>query len=78
MAKKGLWYIFRCKNCRKVFQEKNKAQNLNILDRQAKDMKDYAEHIGVKSHIVSTHKCKPGVYGCAELIGCQIWGDGDG
>ena len=65
--KKGLWYIFKCQNCGKVFQEKEKAQNMNRLI-------DYAEHIGVKTHIVSTHKCKPGVYGCAKLIGCQIWG----
>ena len=71
--KKGLWYIFKCQNCGKVFQQKEKAQNLNIFD-EPKDLKDCAEHIGVKRHIVSTHKCKPGVYGCATLIGCQIWG----
>ena len=24
---------------------------------------------------ISTHNCKPGMYGCAKLIGCQIWSD---
>lgn len=40
--KKGLWYVFKCQNCGKVFQQKEKAQNLNIFD-EPKDLKDYAE-----------------------------------
>ncbi len=78
--KKGLWYIFKCQNCGKVFQEKEKAQNLNCIDmdsglKKPTEMQKYAERIGIKTHIVSTHKCKPNVWGCAKLIGCQIWGD---
>ncbi|NLH00666.1 MAG: hypothetical protein GX488_01980 [Clostridiales bacterium] len=77
--KKGLWYIFKCQNCGKVFQEKGKAQNLNRFEydtglKHSVEMLEYAEHIGIKTHIVSTNKCKPNVYGCAKLIGCQIWG----
>lgn len=76
--KKGLWYIFKCQNCGKVFQEKEKAQNMPRFDmdtgvEHGVGLVEYAAHIGVKTHIVSTHKCKPGVYGCAKLIGCQIW-----
>ena len=70
--KTGLWYIFKCQNCGKVFQKK--AQNFYIYG-EKKKKKEYAEHIGVKTHIVETHKCKPNVYGCAKLIGCQIWGE---
>jgi len=78
--KKGLWYIFKCQNCGKVFQEKEKAQNMNLSDMETGimknvDLREYAQHIGVKTHIVSTHKCKAGIYGCAKLIGCQIWGN---
>ena len=70
--KSGLWYIFKCQNCGKVFQEKY-PDNLNIFDEELKDLREYAEHIGAKRHIVSTHKCRPNVYGCAKLTGCQIW-----
>ena len=78
--KKGLWYIFKCQNCGKGFQEKGRAQNLNRFDmdtglKRRVEMEEYAEHIGTKTHIVSTHKCKNGIYGCAKLIGCQIWGE---
>lgn len=75
--KKGLWYIFKCQNCGKVFQEKEQTQNLNSFDADNGNrarLEAYAKHIGANTHIVSTHKCKDGVYGCAKLIGCQIWG----
>lgn len=71
-VKKGLWYIFKYQNCGKVFQEKEKADNLNIFDNPVK-FNEYAEHIGARRHIVATHKCKPNIYGCGKLIGCQIW-----
>ena len=78
--KKGCWYICKCQNCGKVFQEKTQAQNLNHIDiktgiKNSVGMREYAEHIAVKSHIVATHKCRQNVYGCAKLIGCQIWGE---
>ena len=61
--KKGLWMIFKCQNCGKVFQEKPPKW-------------DYQkERIGRYTHIISTHRCGPGksVYGCAVLIGIKDW-----
>ena len=50
--KKGLWYIFKCQNCGKVFQEKERAQNMNRFDEEAGKRHgvaslEYAEHIGI-------------------------------
>ena len=65
--KKGLWLIFKCQNCGKVFQEKPPKGMAGA------NYREIAKHIGAKTHIVSTHECKAGVFGCAKLIGCQIW-----
>lgn len=60
--KKGLYLIFRCRYCGKVYEEKCGDRTLCLKT-----------SIGVKSHsLVSTHKCaEKGVYGCADLIGCR-------
>lgn len=59
--KKGIYLIFKCRNCGAVYEEKD-----GIGDCRK-------EYIGVKAHsVVSTHKCAaPAVYGCGELIGCK-------
>lgn len=71
--KKGLWYIFKCQNCGKKFQEKCVKSHIESDYAGRKTENEYAAHIGCKTHIVSTHKCKEGVYGCAKLVGCQMW-----
>lgn len=75
--KKGLWLIFKCQNCGKVFQEKiTEDVRFSSLTGVWQNDKEIMENIGRKTHIVSTHKCKPDIYGYARLIGCKNWGNG--
>lgn len=55
------WYIFKCQNCGKKFKEKIPKPDQSI------DL----DHIGKYTHIISTHHCKNGEYGCAILIGAE-------
>lgn len=54
--------IFECQNCRKKFEEK-----------PPKDKEYKSDHVGKYTHIISTHKCSDGIYGCAKLIGIHDW-----
>lgn len=54
--------IFKCQNCGKKFEEK-----------PPKDKEYEADHVGKYTHIVSTHKCSDGIYGCARLVGMHVW-----
>jgi RNA polymerase-binding transcription factor DksA len=57
------WWIFKCQNCGKRVKEKFSKEDERTVD---------IEHIGIKTHIVSTHRCKDGKYGCCTLIGAEI------
>lgn len=61
------WGIFKCQNCGKKFKEKFVPEG-NWQKRQEID----PEHIGRYTHIVSTHRCKDGTYGCGKLVGCEV------
>ena len=56
------WWIFKCQLCNKKFKEKFSKQDERTVD---------VEHIGAKTHIVSTHHCIDGKYGCGILIGAE-------
>lgn len=56
------WWIFKCQNCGKKFKEKFSTEEEKTVD---------IEHIGTKTHLVSTHNCGNGMYGCGKLIGAR-------
>ncbi|MPM21481.1 hypothetical protein SDC9_67925 [bioreactor metagenome] len=58
----AMWGIFKCQLCGKKFKEKftpEQERNIQI------------DHIGKYTHIISTHVCKDGKYGCGVLIGAE-------
>jgi transposase-like protein len=60
------WFIFKCQNCGKKFKEKfTKQQEKEI------DITRIARRTFMGQEIVSNHKCKENIYGCAKLIGAE-------
>ena len=57
------WFIFKCQNCGKKFKEKFSKEHEKSIE---------IDHLGRYGHIVSTHSCKDGTYGCGMLIGAEI------
>lgn len=69
---KTVVHIFSCENCGGIFTEVVEPDDLRDWKGDKMKPQEYAEHIGRKTSIVSTHKCGEGVYGCAKLIGCEL------
>jgi hypothetical protein len=61
------WGIFKCQNCGKRFKEKLEPRWLGN-----KKLEYEVERIGTYTSTVSTHSCKPRVYGSGVLIGAEL------